>query len=353
MKKKLIIINKTQFGYHTDYYKYCEYLKDDFAVTYLCFDTHLKKLSIPRVKVVYVPYKGSKTIRGINFILYSLFFCLRFSGVVFIHYFEQCQILKKLLPWKKMILDIRTLNISSNQFIRDQYDERLKKACRYFNHITVISEGIQKKLELNTTNSSILPLGSDQISNTDKRFTEMKLLYVGTLNGRNIGDTIKSLAQFCKQYPEFDNITYDIVGDGQDFEQLIDLVQSLNLTDKVTLHGRVPHFELQPFFDKCNLGVSYVPITEYYNHQPVTKTYEYILSGMATIATKTHENKLIVNDLNGVLCKDTVDSFANGLAYLNNNLQNYNSEAIRNTLINSDWKQIVNNKLIPVLKSIL
>ena len=39
IKSKIVIINKTQFGYHTDYYKYCEYLKDDYDITFLCFDS--------------------------------------------------------------------------------------------------------------------------------------------------------------------------------------------------------------------------------------------------------------------------------------------------------------------------
>lgn len=349
---KLLIINKIQFGYHTDYYKFCEYLKDDFSVIYLCFDLQLKKLSIPNVKVVYVPYRGIKTMRGMLFVLYALLYCFQFSGGIFIHYFEQCQFIKKLFFWKKMILDIRTLNISPHQMVRAKGDEKLKKACNYFDYVTVISEGIKQKLQLHETNTSLLPLGSDQISNTEKEFSNLKLLYVGTFNGRNINDTINGFAQFCKQHPEFDNITYDIIGDGQEFDQLKKLVESLNLTDQVTLHGRIPHVELQSFFDKCNVGVSYVPITEYYEYQPVTKTYEYILSGMATIATRTYENKLVINELNGILCKDTSEDFANALAVLFNKFNEFNSNTIRNTLADCEWGQIVNKKLIPVLKSI-
>ena len=114
----------------------------------------------------------------------------------------------------------------------------------------------------------------------DKDFSkEIKLLYVGTLNGRNINQTIFGLSLFLENNPEIKNITYDIIGDG-DKNELSDfkvLIQQNNLNNIITLHGRIPHFQLKPFFDSCTVGLSYVPMTEYYEHQPVTKTYEYIL----------------------------------------------------------------------------
>jgi hypothetical protein len=45
MKKKLLIINKIQFGYHTDTFKYCQYLKDEFDITYICFDAKEIKIN--------------------------------------------------------------------------------------------------------------------------------------------------------------------------------------------------------------------------------------------------------------------------------------------------------------------
>jgi len=42
----------------------------------------------------------------------------------------------------------------------------------------------------------------------------------------------------------------------------------------------------------------------YYDCQPATKTFEYILSGMVCIATSTYENKKLINNINGVLCND-------------------------------------------------
>lgn len=355
MSDNILIVNKTQFGYHTDYFKYCEYLKGQFNITFLCFDSNLKKNSLSGVEVKYISCSGSRILRGIRYVMMVIKYISCFKGLIFVNYFEHCEILKKIFHKKKMILDIRTLSISPDKTIRNKYDKRLKNACSYFDYITVISVGIQKKLHLNEYNSSILPLGADVISGTKKDFSQLKLLYVGTLSGRNIAETIKGFSLFRSRHSEIEDITYDIVGDGYESElnDLRQLVRQLQLCDKITLHGRIPYNELQPFFDKSNIGISYVPITEYYEYQPVTKTYEYILSGMVCVATETYENKLIINSLNGILCNDNVRSFANALESLFNNLLTYNSETIRSTLLNFTWNSIVSEKLIPILQSYL
>jgi len=124
------------------------------------------------------------------------------------------------------------------------------------------------------------------------------------------------------------------------------------MNNVITLYGRIPHFELQPFFDKCNIGVSYIPMTEYYEFQPPTETFEYILSGMVCIATDTNENRLLISKENGVLCEDNPESFANALDYVYYNRQNYNSETIRNSLKDYTWENIVNKYLIPILNKL-
>lgn len=353
MSNNILIINKTQFGYHTDYYKYCEYLRDRFNITYICFDSNLKKISLSGVKVKYISNLGTKPFRGARFVLTTINFILTFKGLIFIHYFEYCQLLKRIFKKNKMILDIRTLSISPNTTDRIKYDRQLKNACSYFDHITVISTGVQKKLQLDENKSSILPLGADTISSTNKDFSQLKLLYIGTLSGRNIADTIEGFSLFYNKYSEIEDVTYDIVGSGygNELNDLRQLVEQLKLSDKITLYGRIPYNELQPFFDKCNVGISYVPVTEYYEHQPVTKTYEYILSGMVCIATGTYENKLVTNTLNGILCNDNANSFSQALASLFDNRHLYHSAIIRNTLCDFTWSKIVEKKLIPILKS--
>lgn len=353
MSNNILIIHKTQFGYHTGNYKQCEYLRNDFNITYLCFNSGRKAISLEGLRVKYISNRGNRIWRGIRFLLIAIKNITNFKGVIFVLYFEHCEVLKSFFPKKKMILDIRTLSISPGKISRAKYDRQLKKACSYFDHVTVISEGVRSKLQLDEKKSSILPLGADSISKSNKDFSELKLLYVGTFSGRHIEDTINGFSSFCTLHPEIDEITYDIIGDGykDELNELRDLVDSLGLSGKIKLHGRIPYDELQPFFEKCNVGVSYVPITEYYENQPVTKTYEYVLSGMICIATGTFENKLVINAQNGIICKDEVNSFAEALGTLFDNREEYDSSIIRMTLSDYTWEKIVKKKLLPILKS--
>lgn len=353
MKKNLLIICKAQFGYLTDYYKYCEYLRDEWVITYLCFDSGLKKLLMEQVNTLYISNKGIKLIRGIRFILSTIRLVFHFEGLVMVNYFEKCTLIKRILPWKKMILDIRTLSVNPNKNVRRLYDKKIKKASNIFDFTTVISEGVREKIGINKCNSAILPLGSDIISKKNKNFeNNIRLLYVGTLNGRNIHHTVIGLSLLLEKYQSKIPISYNIIGDGFEMEKIKNIVKNKGLQDIVKIYGRIPHFELAPFFDECNVGISYLPKTEYYNVQPLTKTFEYIQSGMCCIATNTDENKKIICSENGVLCEDNPDSFTSALFYIINNIKNFDSTLIRKTAEEFTWERIVRKELLPILEEL-
>ena len=128
------------------------------------------------------------------------------------------------------------------------------------------------------------------------------------------------------------------------------MVRSLSLDDIVVLHGRIPNTELKPYFDKANIGVSFVPITNYYNIQPPTKTFEYVLSGLYTIATKTEENKAIVNSDCGYLIKDTEEDFIRALIYIWQNRGDIDSKTVREEMVKYNWRNIVENDLENILR---
>lgn len=352
MKKSILFINKAQFGYHTDYYKFCEYLRDKYQIQYFCFDTGMPKLHMENVSVKYIPFKGTKIFRGFLFMWFAFISLFKYRGIIFVSYFPGCIWFKVLFPKRKMILDIRTLSIKPEHKKRRIYDRNIKRATRYYDFVTIISEGIANKIKLDKKKSEIIPLGSDMISSKNKDFIHLKLLYVGTLFGRNIIQTIDGVNLFLMKNPDITNISYDIIGNGFEFEEIKERINYLRLEDKIKLHGSIPHFKLQPYFDECNVGISYVPITDYYEHQPVTKTYEYLMSGMACLGTNTYENRKVINEKNGILCEDNPESFANSLLSLYNYMKNYNSVQIRNTVKMHTWEMIVNEKLLAVLEKL-
>lgn len=349
MKKKLLIIDRGQLGTLTDTLKYCEYLHESFHITYICFDEHRKKIEIPHIKVIYVPSSGGKLFKNIHFLIKCIIHCLFFNGKIFTVYFPKCHWLKKILFFKKMHIDIRTLSVHKLLEKQQIENKDIEQAVNTFDSASFISEGIKQKLHIRTSLPTfILPLGADIISHTNKDFDCLKLLYMGTLNNRHIEDTVKGVKTFKDKYPEIP-FTYNIIGDGEELSEIKNYIHTHHLEDSVHTLGRLPYDALKPYLDTHNIGVSYIPCIDCYEYQPPTKTFEYAMSGLYTIATATYENKQVICPSNGILIKDTADSFTNALYHIYQHRNEYDSSQIRKTMEKWQWKEIIKQHLIPIL----
>lgn len=340
----LIYINTTQFGYHTDSLKHCQYLREDFDITYLCFDYGYEKLPMSKVKVHYVNWEGSYPVRGYRFIRTGLDMLKKHKeAYIFIVYFPMASLFKLLAQRKNMILDIRTGAVSGSRFAMKRFNKILAFESLFFSKVTIISDSLRRKLGISSSKTRIVPLGADVLSGSSKAFEELHLFYIGTLIGRRLYETVQGLGQFLSVFPNTGlNITYDIFGNGskEDIFQLKNAIRETELQGVVKWHGRKNHGDILDYFDKCNVGVCYVPITEFYNCQPSTKIYEYVISGMACVATNTFENRKLINETNGVICSDTPAGFSEGLQRLVGKLADWDSVQIRNTLIDNTWENI-------------
>ncbi len=348
--KRFLIITKAQFGYHTDMYKYCQHLHRDFDITYYCFDHGFKKKKVPGVKVIYMMPTKNVIKRGMEF--FKSMKSLNQSepwDIVFVKNFDFCFIAKYMVKAHNYILDLRTGSVSVTKMKRFKVNLKTKLNIMFFKRQTVISEGLANKFRLK--NYFVLPLGADEISSSDKTYESIKILYVGTFDHRNIHETIDGLAKFHKKHPEC-KISYDVVGFGSKEEenQIFNSINNNDLNKIVKFHGRKTHDELQFYFDNCNVGVSYVPIKPYYDYQPVTKTFEYIYSGLVCIGTNTSENAKVIDETNGVLCQDNADSFYESLVFIKNSLLTYDSKAIRESIGNVyKWDYICHEMFKPYL----
>lgn len=347
MKKILIVNNYEQFGYHIDTFKYAEHLHDKIAFTFFSWDYGLEKRSIKNVKVEYRKYKPlffSKLFTVFKF----LFNARKDHDLFFLRYFPLVSAVLLFLPNDSTILDIRTTHTSKKILRREFYNFLLKLEAKLFKRITVISEGVAKKLSLSQKSYSVLPLGADVISNTKKEFNEMHLLYVGTFNNRRIYETVEGFAKFYHEYKNVTNMSYTIIGDGkaEEKDKILRSIEQNNLKEIVKYKGYVNHDKLKKYFDSCNIGVSYIPINEIYNYQPPTKTYEYLLSGMAVIGTRTFENMKIIKHGMGSLITDDKDSFYLGLKEIFSVKESINSQLIREKNKQYLWKSIVCNSFL-------
>ena len=347
MNNPLLYINTFQFGYHIDSYMHCRHLKNDFKVSYICFDNGYPKIEEEGVKVIYVPWNSSYFKNG-----------LRFMGTCITHYktnkieylfavyFPLVSLLKIILGHKNMILDFRTGSVNGSKAKRIITNSLMRLESLFFKRITIISESLALKLKLRMEKVFILPLGADILSSKNKTFDSLRLFYIGTLDGRNIHDTVYGLKLFLESNSTSElKVSYDIVGNGNtEYVTLLQkTIENTGLQKEVIFHGKKLHKDLNYYFDNCNVGVSYIPMTEYYDCQPPTKTFEYINAGMACIATETQENKKLITFNNGLLCQDNPESFCRALTEFSKDLKKWDSNMIRNTLSHYNWANISEN----------
>ena len=354
MRKSILIINRAQFGYHTDTYQYCKHLRELYDLTYVGWDHGRPKLDVDGVRVVYIPPSGPKYVRFVRFISTALAYARGSDDLCFIQYFPGCSLIKLVHPGKRTILDIRTGHVGPNAIGRAAADTLLKLEARQFPNVTVISQSLGDSLSLSEGRMHVLPLGAEIISAGDKTFDALKLLYVGTLHGRRIHETVLGLHRFLQDRGDGIQCSYRIVGSGWGTEEhsLRELVAKLGLESIVEVLGQIPHDQLFPHFDWANVGVSYIPMTKYYDVQPPTKTFEYLLSGMAVIATGTLENKKVIDSRNGVLINDSVESFSEGLEVFASTRHTFDSRVIRDSGRAYCWPDIIRHTLVPYLESL-
>jgi glycosyltransferase involved in cell wall biosynthesis len=344
-RRKLLILCQSQFGYHVDAYYYCKYLKDRFDIAYLCWNYNFPVISMEKVRVISVPRTGNIVWRYVRY-LTSALSEIRQGGydIHFIKYFRSCFLLKVLNHQKRFVLDLRSGHISKSAFCRFVFDFVIKGESFFFNNITIISQNLAKRLGL-AEKAIILPLGADRLSSKGKTLDSLRLLYVGTLTQRNIDQSLRGFEMFYHAFKNKIGMHYTIIGSGAHGEEkkLRELVESKRLSAVVSIQGRIPHDQLMPYFDSHNVGVSFVPMTDYFDGQPVTKTFEYLLSGMPVIATATSENRAVLNHDNGVLIQDSPESFFQGLQLLYERSGSYDSRRISNDASQYRWESIVCN----------
>ena len=349
----ILMVNQDQFGYKAGYYHYCKHLvKQGHHITYLCNDHNHPKMKIEGVDVIYVKEPSSIKWRKIFLAQIKELKKAKKFDIVLCSYFRGCSILKTVSKGLPVIIDIRSGDLNPNESKRKLYNRIIRFEASLFTHTMILSQSLANLLNLKEGPYDVVPLGADAISTAPRTYDPIKMLYVGTLQQRNIHKTVEGMADFCDKYPNAD-IEYDIIGFGLPHEEALikQIIEQRGLTGKVHFHGRINYEKLQPFFNKANLGVAFVPMTPYYDCQPSTKIYEYVLSGIYCIATNTYENRILIEPINGLICDDNSESFSEALElYYKKNKISFDSEKIKQSMSQYLWESVINDKLLQLLK---
>ncbi len=339
-KQKLLILCQKQWGYHVDTYKYATLLANEFDITYICWDYGFNKIDHGEISVKYISRNGSLLARNTQYLrAASKEISNSRYDICFIKYFRGCSLLKIVHRKTLFVFDVRTGAIGNNKLKRVTYDFFMKFESFFFRNITVISQSLSIRLGFKDK-AHILPLGSDVISKVDKQFDAIQLLYVGTLNGRNISKTIDGFEKFLRHHGDKIDATYSIAGDGKEMPLLKEKIRYYGLEKTVHLLGQIPFCDLKPLMDSHNIGVSFVPCTDYFDCQPVTKTFDYLLSGLPVIATSTKENGAVINENNGVCINDSAEGFYRGILQIWKKRGTYQSRSIRENAKLYEWKHV-------------
>ena len=359
---RILVIERGPFGTLVDAAKLCEFLGRSHTVTYLSFDA-LSFMSNagtqdppPSVNLLKVRNHPKFIVRSWRWFLACLREVTKDYDIVYLYHFRGCSALRFVRPVRPMILDIRSGGVSCSRFNRRVNDMTMWFDAKFFKNVAIISEGLRKKLGVSPRKAHILPLGSDRYDLPPKTFDAFHLLYVGNFyRSRRLETTIRAFARLYQEFGSQVEMTYTMVGgtEGQEGEVLRQAAIDSGVDKVVRFPGFVPHARIVEYLASGNIGMAYVPITDFFDHQPPTKTFEYLMAGMPVLATGTVENRRLLTESNGVVTGDSEDAVFAGLRSLLAKRYSFKSSEICRTVQQYSWENIIYNNCKPYLEGIL
>ena len=347
---RLLIISRDSFL--TDAGKLCQYATASHQVTLVT--TISPDVTLPEARSLATHATSANGRFLARFGRWLSFCCSEVNDstdLVYMYYFPGCSLVRLMHRDKTFVLDIRTAAVIGgplNRYLRDRL-LRLEASC--FQHITIVSEGLRNRLRL--SRAHVVPVGGDLLDLPAKKLDELRLLYIGsTSKERRIEDTILAFGRAYKELCGVLSLHYTIVGDSGDghLTYLRKIVADNGLQHVIALPGYVPHNKLPFYLQRCNIGISYVPRTPFFEHQTPTKTFEYLLAGLPVIATATAANAMLVNECNGLLIADTREDLYRGICYFASNPRKFDSDLIRTSVANYSWSGIMRNCVLPYIQ---
>lgn len=127
----------------------------------------------------------------------------------------------------------------------------------------------------------------------------LNIVYVGFVTGlRGLDLLVLGIDEFIKNGGDRNSIKLDIVGKGAARQGLVDLVEKLNLSDVVDIHGWLEQSEVDELLSKANIGALTYRVCGHWNHTIPNKIFDYMLAGLPVLATPVIPIKRILQNEN-------------------------------------------------------
>jgi glycosyltransferase involved in cell wall biosynthesis len=129
----------------------------------------------------------------------------------------------------------------------------------------------------------------------------MQLIYVGSIQKERGRDVMLEAMSLVNRKEKRAHLT--IVGATE--EQLAYChgeAKRLGILDSVTIHGRVPGYEVPAYFSKADAGLCLWEDLPWYRFNPPTKLFEYLVAGLPVMASNIRTHTEYVRDnVNGLI----------------------------------------------------
>jgi len=189
------------------------------------------------------------------------------------------------------------------RLIRERFDARgLKKLANVIEFVETVSE---KFMMENVADKVIVvdeEMGNQVKHNqiihnyptgyTKKVRSGCNFGYVGMMNLRKIPQSVEIVRKLSEYVPD---VRYKIAG------MAFDKTDIPENCEHVTYCGVIPHCEVNKFLDDVSWGFCLYEKTDRYETARSTKTFEYIMSGIPVIASRTKGNQFIEDEGYGIL----------------------------------------------------
>jgi glycosyltransferase involved in cell wall biosynthesis len=228
--------------------------------------------------------------------------------------------------------------LQKRQFDKLLYAKVLEKAKA----ISCVSELLRARFKSNTGyDAAVIP---NYIETAAKRAAVQSSTEIHILSVSDMADEIKNISGLVRAFEQAlkqnSNLRLTLIGGGPDEEKIKNLVQSLKLSDRITLKGRLRHSEVLAAMQKCHFYVCNS------NFETFGMTVaEALRSGKPVVSTRCGGPEEFLHDQNSlVVSPGRPVELKSAMLQMASTYHRYNTESIATEIENRFGKDAVRKK---------